>query len=191
MAYPDEPGDLIVSLQDRARTPVATEGHLALGVLYGTDLAVFVLPEGAEWDDPLDLEVLISPTAPDSDALVERLRPRHLEVASLESAPQVRVATVRLAHGSVYATRAPALPPTDVVRQALSERDDLVAALTSLGLLPEYLAGLDQEALRAVEAVEAAQRLELQVQRIGRTPGQILNCVFSPRCHPHELPWRP
>jgi hypothetical protein len=190
MAYPDEPGDLIVSLQDRSVSSRATEGHLAFGVLHGSDLAVFILPEDTRWDDPVELEVLVSPTAPESDALVERIRPSHIEVASLDSAPERRVASIRLALGSRYATEGPDFPPIDRFRRELGDRGDVISGLLSLGLLPQHLVGLGADGMRAIEVVETAQRRGLQVGRIGKTAGQIADCVFSPNCVIHPPPWR-
>lgn len=191
MAYPDEPGALVVSLQDRAASRVPTEGHRGFGVLYGTNLAVIFVPPDLAWESAFDLEVLIVPTVPDEDNVVERLRCRQLELASLVDTPGSRVAVIRLASDSRYATDVLALPPFDVVVDELSDHARLIDGLIQLDLFPADLLDLDPAAvLGPIDLLEENQRQGLQDDRLGRVPGDIVKCIFSPKCHMHPPRWR-
>ena len=191
MAYPDEAGALIVSLQDRAASGVPTAGHRGFGVLYGTDLAAIFVPPAVSWESAFDLEVLVVPTLPEPDAVVERLRCRHLELASLAGTPDSRVALIRLVSDSRYATEGFGLPPFDVVVDRLSEHPELIEGMVHLDLFPADRLPLDPAVvLAAVDVLEANQRLGLQVDRLGRRPGDIAACIFSPKCEVYPPRWR-
>ena len=186
---PDQAGALLVSLQDRASSSTPTEGHRGFGALYGTDLAVVVLGPDASWSSAFDLEVLVTPADPEDDTIVERHRLRHIEVASLGTAPDSRVAAIRLATTSRYATQGPDLPPFDVLVDALSDHAGLKDALVELGLLPAALDALDPATvLGPIDGVEEIQRRRLEADRIGRTAQGIVKCLVSPRCDVHPPP---
>lgn len=89
-------GTPFVSIQDAGRTG-AVERHLAEGVLVSPQLVA--VPGEALWieDAGADLEILLASTA-DSDVVVERIKPKRIDVAPPDQAGQPRGALVWLAH---------------------------------------------------------------------------------------------
>ena len=134
---PHQAGALLVSLQDRSCSSIPTEGHRGFGVLYGTDLAVVVLGPGASWSSAFDLEVLVTPADPEDDTIVERHRLLHIEVVSLRTAPESRVAAIRLATTSRYATLPPVRSPCPRLCMSTSSAPVCAAARSSDSLRPQ------------------------------------------------------
>lgn len=173
MTYPDEPGAILVSLQD------ATAGHRALGVLVGTDIAVFDLPPGVDVADGAVLEVLVAPTVPGPDDVVERLRPLAVVIASLSTSPDARIALVTLAHESRYGGELPAYD-RDAFLEALRRTGRIWPALQAIGFAPPSLQRVDPAgALARVAAAEAAWQGRLVRRSVARRPEEIADCPVS------------
>jgi hypothetical protein len=186
MPYPDEPGDLVVSLQDRACDFNASRGHLALGALIGTNRAVFQLPEDFQVSPDAKLEVLVSPTAPDRDTIVERIQLDRLWVSSLAPAALPQAALAPLLHASRYGDNSTVDPA--VFEAALVRSSDIWSALLDLGLVTRTLLDVDPTAvLEQIGRIEEVQR-RLQVALVLSKEAKVINnCVFSSSCHP----WKP
>jgi hypothetical protein len=173
MAYPDEPGSIVVSLQDRSL------GHRALGVLIGTDIAVFDLPAGVEVPDGAELEVLIAPAAPGPDDVIERIRPLQVVVASLDTSPGAQIALVTLAHDSQYGGALPTFT-RDEFFDALRNSLEIWSALQLVGVAPPGLQRVDPgAALSRISRAEAAWQSRLIRRSVGRSPAEIADCPFS------------
>ncbi|MBO3103498.1 hypothetical protein [Cellulomonas fengjieae] len=190
MSYLDEPGGVLVSLQDRARGDDALSGHLVLGALIGPDRALFALPVDLDLTDDARLEILVAPTAPHDQDLVEHLAPTAVLVRSLDASPDRRVALVTLAHGSRYT----AVPPSvsmDRVLGALERSGDIWQGAVDLGLVPDVLDLDAMPSLARLVDIELLQRARLVSVLLGRAAREIASCPFSPRTDCLQAPFLP
>lgn len=174
----------VVSLQDRSSADDALKGHLASGALLGSDVAVFPLPEELELPIPLRVEVLLAPLGVGENAVVERIRPAHIEVASLESAPGARVMLVRLAQPSRYGSEPPTSEEMGAAIASAADAADLRHVLAALDVRADLAPDGLTEHLAEVRALEQANVDRIVVFKLGRRPEDIANCVLSPRCKP-------
>jgi hypothetical protein len=173
MANLDESASIVVSLQDR------TAGHRALGVLIGTDIAVFDLAPGADVSDDAELEVLVAPSAPGPDDVIERIRPLQVVIASLDSSPDTRIALVTLAQDSRYGGPLPTFT-RDEFFDALRNSLEIWSALQLVGVAPSSLQRVDPgAALSRIAAAETSWRSRLVRRSVARTPEEIADCPFS------------
>ncbi|HKT04254.1 MAG TPA: hypothetical protein VJT31_32415 [Rugosimonospora sp.] len=177
----DDPGDLVVSLQDVHAATDASAGHLVHGVLAASDIAVFPLPDGLDVDPMRQLQVLVAPDDP-GDRLVERIQPMHLWLASLQTAAADRVLVIRLAHESRYG-RGGADATAAALREAFEEAGEVWAGLHRLGLVPERPIGAGADtALAGVAAAEARQLAARLTLRLEKQPADLADCPLSPLC---------
>lgn len=188
MAYPDDPGDVLVSLQDRARGLDAPSGHVVLGVLVEPGRAVFQLPPDFALDSDAQLEVLIAPTGvADGETVVERIKPQRLWVSSLAPVEQPQAATALLMQPSRYGGDPPAVDP-EALTAALARNTDIWSALLELGVVTRTLLDVDPSvALSRIGRIEEVQRRVLVATVLSKESKVISNCVFSSVCHP----WKP
>jgi hypothetical protein len=179
MAYPDDRGEVLVSLQDRAQGPDVSAGHLALGVLIGPDHAVFDVPADAAIPDDARLEVVVSLTGPGRADVIEHIRPTQVLIRSVAESPDARVALVPLAHDSRYGAAKPRLT-ADELSAALDRTGEIWSALIDLRVVPRVLRDVDPTAaLARMAEIEALQRRRLVSQVLGVDPGEIARCPLS------------
>jgi len=188
MPYPDDPGDLLVSLQDRARGIDAPSGHVALGVLVEPSRVVFQVPPDFALAPDAQLEVLLAPTGVSEAAtVVERIKPQRLWISSLAPSERPQAATALLSQPSDYGT-GPSTIDEDTLVAALERAGDIWTALVGLGIVAGPLLDLDpSDALRRIARIEEVQRRVLVSNAVGKDPRVIGNCIFSSSCHP----WKP
>jgi hypothetical protein len=169
-----------VSLQSGPREPGAGV-HVANGVLLGNDLAVFALPRHVDLRPDMRLHVLISPVRPAEDDVIERILPRSVDVTSLEADPQARVAVVRLANVSRYASRGADIEALTAQLAPFLDRPGLPRALQDAGLFGAEPVGPRPEiTLAYVARVEAAQGRRMISHRLGRLPAEVANGLLRP-----------
>jgi hypothetical protein len=188
MPYPDDPGEVLVSLQDRAQGVDAARGHLVLGVLVDPGRAVFQLPADFTLSREAQLEVLIAPTgAAGGETVIERIKPQRVWVSSLTPVERPQAAAALLAQPSRYAGEPTPVDP-DTLAAVLSRHTDIWDALLELGVVTRTLLDVNPaDALRWIARIEEVQRRVLVSTVLGKEGTVISNCIFSTACHP----WKP
>jgi len=189
MPYPDDPGEVLVSLQDRSQGVDAAHGHLALGVLVDSGRAVFQVPPDFAIGGEAQLEVLIAPTgATGGETVIERIKPQRVWVSSLAPAERPQAAAALLAQSSRYAGEAPPMDP-DAVSAVLSRHTDIWDGLLELGVVTRTLTDVKAgDALRRIARIEEVQRRVLLSTVLAKDGTTISNCIFSTACHPWKKP---
>jgi hypothetical protein len=181
MSSPDQPGDLVVSLQDRSRGVDPVSGHLVLGELVGASMAVFELPPDFEVGSDAQLEVLIAPATADLGAVVERIKPERLWISSLAPVARPQAAMAPLMQPSRYAKES-TLDPTSI-SAALERAGDIWSALLELGLVSQRLLDVDPSTvLRKIGRIEEVHRRVQVVMALNKDHIRMTNCVFSSAC---------
>ena len=179
-----------VSLQGM-QAESASAGHLAMGGLHGSDVCVFTLEESVELPSPMRVEVLICPVEATSSSVIERIRPAHIEVASLQASPADRVVLVRTGQPSRYGSRPLPVDLIESTVQTVADRSgDLRQAILDLGLVPELSEGARDELLRRIDQIELEQFEKLVSWRLDRPTKDIIRCLLSPKCQPIWPPFR-
>ena len=188
MPYPDDPGEVLVSLQDRSRGVDAASGHLVLGVLVDAGRAVFQVPPDFAIGGEAQLEVLIAPTGvTGGETIVERIKPQRVWVSSLTPAERPQAAAALLAQPSRYAGE-PTPVDLDTLAAVLSRNTDIWTGLLELGVVTRTLTDVNaSDALRRIGRIEEVQRRVLLSRVLGEDGTTISNCIFSEACHP----WKP
>jgi hypothetical protein len=189
MPYPDDPGEVLVSLQDRSRGVDAAHGHLVLGVLVDPGRAVFQVPPDFAIGGEAQLEVLIAPTgATGGETVIERIKLQRVWVSSLTPVDRPQAAAVLLAQPSQYAGEPTPVDP-DTLAAVLSRHTDIWDALLELGVVRRTLTDVNaSDALRRIARIEEIQRRVLLSTVLGKDGTTISNCIFSTACHPWKKP---
>jgi hypothetical protein len=179
MAYPNDRGELLVSLQARTAGGNALSDHIALGALLGPDQAVFDLVAGFTVPRDRELEILISPTAPGPGDMIERIRPRQVVIRSLDTTPDAMAALVPLAHDSRYGAAVARMSLEDL-QAAVEQAGEIWPAMINIGWIKRPLRDLNPtETLARIADVERIKLNRLVRPPLVISPGQIAGCFIS------------
>jgi hypothetical protein len=182
MAYPDDPGEILVSLQNTTADADALTGHIALGAFIGSNLTIFQLSVGQGLSDGARLEVLISPTEPGRDDVIERIRPLQVLIRSLTNSPGSGIALVPLAQASRYGSASRTRTRSELQAE-LQRSGDIWSALRQLGMVDRSLHEIDaSRALRQIAELETVQRLRVVHEQRGLSAEELADCPFSNNC---------
>ena len=177
MPYPDDPGEVLVSLQDRSRGVDAASGHLVLGVLVDAGRAVFQLPGDFAIGGEAQLEVLIAPTGvTGGETVVERIKPQRVWVSSLAPAERPQAAAALLAQPSRYAGE-PTPVDLDTLAAVLSRNTDIWPGLLQLGVVTRTLTRRERRRCPAADRPD----------RGGPAPGSSVDGARQGRHHHQQL----
>jgi hypothetical protein len=163
------------------------EGHRSVGLLVEPD--VVLVPEMAEdlLNADRDFEVLVIPLPLRLDGIIERHRPRRLDVVRVEGVDGPASANIQLATPSRYLSRMKDFDGCDFVnRLAALDRQQVWAILEEMEVVPPGTKDkLPEGVLRSVSYIERLQRRPYRRHTVARSLGEAGEwwCLFTPKCH--------